>query len=219
MSAPLRCSPISDADGNIDAGEIEKRITSRTRAIIPVHLAGLPCDMNAIWALAREARHSRDRRRRPCGRGMLRRPADRRRDRTRRSSPATRWPSVSMPPRTSPPGKAACSPRIGRSWRTACACLSLHGTSHDAWDRYTDHGDWHYDVVAHGFKYNLSDIQAAIGIHQLRKLDEFIEQRATVYAAMYHRGLRRHGRSGDSARSVADCRHAWHLYILRLNLR
>ena len=49
--------------------------------------------------------------------------------------------------------------------------LSLHGTSHDAWDRYSEHGDWHYDVLAHGFKYNLSDIQAAIGIHQLKKLE------------------------------------------------
>ena len=74
--------------------------------------------------------------------------------------------------------------------------LSLHGVSHDAWDRYTDRGDWHYDVLAHGFKYNLSDIQAALGIHQLRKLDQFIERRA-LYARMYHRRIRRPGRGGD----------------------
>ena len=77
--------------------------------------------------------------------------------------------------------------------------LSLHGTSHDAWDRYTEHGDWHYDVLAHGFKYNLSDIQAAIGIHQLRKLEQFIERR-TLYAGMYHARIRRHGRGGTSTR-------------------
>jgi dTDP-4-amino-4,6-dideoxygalactose transaminase len=95
--------------------------------------------------------------------------------------------------------------------------LALHGVSHEAWDRYTDRGDWHYDVLAHGFKYNLSDIQAALGIHQLRKLDQFIEQRA-LYARMYHdafAGLEELETPPDNPR----CRHAWHLYILRLNLR
>ena len=95
--------------------------------------------------------------------------------------------------------------------------LSLHGTSHDAWDRYTEHGDWHYDVLAHGFKYNLSDIQAAIGIHQLRKLEHFI-QRRVLYAGLYNRafaGLDEVELPPDNPR----CRHAWHLYILRLNLQ
>ena len=95
--------------------------------------------------------------------------------------------------------------------------LSLHGTSHDAWDRYSEHGGWHYDVLAHGFKYNLSDIQAAIGIHQLRKLDQFIERR-TAYAGMYKRafaGVEEMEPPPDNPR----CRHAWHLYIVRLNLQ
>ena len=94
--------------------------------------------------------------------------------------------------------------------------LALHGVSHDAWDRYTDRGSWQYDVLAHGFKYNLSDIQAAIGIHQLRKLDQFIERRA-AYAAMYNEafaGMEEVELPPDNPR----CRHAWHLYILRLNL-
>jgi dTDP-4-amino-4,6-dideoxygalactose transaminase len=98
----------------------------------------------------------------------------------------------------------------------AVRMLSLHGTSHDAWDRYTDHGGWHYDVVAHGFKYNLSDIQSAIGIHQLRKLEEFVRRR-TGQAAAYHREL-----AGSDCVELppdrAGCRHAWHLYILRLHL-
>ena len=96
--------------------------------------------------------------------------------------------------------------------------LALHGTSHDAWDRYTDRGDWHYDVLAHGFKYNLSDIQAALGIHQLRKLER-------LYRAA--RALRRRC-TGEAFAGMEEvelppdnprCRHAWHLYILRLNLR
>jgi len=72
-------------------------------------------------------------------------------------------------------------------------------------------------VLAHGFKYNLSDIQAAIGISQLRKLEHFIERR-TLYAGIYHRGLgglEEVELPPDNPRS----RHAWHLYTLRLNLQ
>jgi perosamine synthetase len=95
--------------------------------------------------------------------------------------------------------------------------LALHGVSHEAWDRYSDKGNWHYDVLAHGFKYNLSDIQAALGIHQLRKLDRFIEQRAR-YAKMYHDAFS-DLEEVETPPDNPQCRHAWHLYILRLNLR
>ena len=94
--------------------------------------------------------------------------------------------------------------------------FSLHGLSRDAWDRYADRGHWCYDVLEHGFKYNLPDIQAAIGIHQLRKLDQFVERRAR-FAGMYNAafaGIDELECPPDDAR----CRHAWHLYILRLNL-
>jgi dTDP-4-amino-4,6-dideoxygalactose transaminase len=93
--------------------------------------------------------------------------------------------------------------------------LSLHGTSHQAWDRYTDRGDWRYSVLAHGFKYNLSDIHAAIGIHQLRKLEQFLDRRE-AYAAAYHAAFG----DLDTVELPPDhpnSRHAWHLYILRLN--
>jgi dTDP-4-amino-4,6-dideoxygalactose transaminase len=98
----------------------------------------------------------------------------------------------------------------------AARMLSLHGASRDAWGRYTEQGGWHYEVRALGFKYNLSDIQAAIGIHQLKKLDRFIDRRSQ-YAAIYQRAL------GDREElelpsDKPHCRHAWHLYILRLNL-
>ena len=94
--------------------------------------------------------------------------------------------------------------------------LSLHGTSQDAWTRYAERGDWHYSVLAQGFKYNLSDIHAAIGIHQLRKLEQFIDRRA-AYARTYNAafaGLDEVELPPDNPGS----RHAWHLYILRLNL-
>jgi len=94
--------------------------------------------------------------------------------------------------------------------------LCLHGTSRDAWSRYSERGSWYYEVVDCGFKYNLSDIQSAIGLHQLRKLEQFISTR-TRYAAIYNEAL--------AGLETVECpldriesRHAWHLYILRLNL-
>jgi dTDP-4-amino-4,6-dideoxygalactose transaminase len=94
--------------------------------------------------------------------------------------------------------------------------LSLHGMNRDAWNRYSDRGSWYYEVVDAGFKYNLTDIQSALGIHQLRKLDGFIETR-TRYAQIYNQELA----EVEEVELPPDgprFRHSWHLYILRLNL-
>lgn len=196
-------------DGNISPDEIERRITSRTKAIIPVHLAGLPCDMDAIWALARkrgiyvieDAAHAAGSRYAGLSIGAG-------------ASDAVAFSFYATKNLTTGEGGMITTnrPELAETMRM----LALHGVSHDAWDRYTEHGGWSYDVLAHGFKYNLSDIQAALGIHQLRKLDYFIERRA-LYARMYHDafgGMEELEIPPDSPR----CRHAWHLYILRLNL-
>lgn len=202
-------------DGNIDPEEIEKRLTARTRAIIPVHMAGLPCEMNAIWQIARErqlyviedAAHAAGARYR--GRPIGAAPFG--------SSPASDAVAFSFyATKNLTTGEGGMlvthRPELAQNARM----LSLHGTSHHAWERYTDHGDWYYEVLAHGFKYNLSDIQSALGIHQLRKLELFTERRAS-YAALYNRVL-----DGLDEVEVPPgspvCRHAWHLYVLRLNL-
>jgi dTDP-4-amino-4,6-dideoxygalactose transaminase len=92
--------------------------------------------------------------------------------------------------------------------------ISLHGMSRDAWKRYDKGGTWRYDVVLPGFKYNMPDIQAAIGLWQLRKLDEFDARRRAVVAA-YSRAFQ-----DEPALEVPTARpeveHAWHLYVLRL---
>jgi dTDP-4-amino-4,6-dideoxygalactose transaminase len=203
------------ADGNIDPEQIRERITNRTKAIIPVHLAGLPCEMKAIWPLARrrgihvieDAAHAAGAyyEGRPIGAGPVG---------VATASVAVAFSFYATKNLTTGEGGMITTHRPG--FAKSLRMLSLHGTSHDAWDRYSEHGDWHYDVLAHGFKYNLSDIQAAIGIHQLRKLDQFIERRA-FYASMYHdafAGMDQVELPPDNPR----CRHAWHLYILRLNL-
>ena len=203
------------SDGNIDPEEVEKRITDRTRAIIPVHLAGLPCEMKAIWELARQrnihviedAAHAAGAcyDGRPIGAG----PTDR-----ALASDAVAFSFYATKNLTTGEGGMVTTyrPALADTMRM----LSLHGASHNVWDRYTERGDWHYEVLAHGFKYNLSDIQAAIGIHQLQKLKQFIERRA-LYARVYHHafaGMEEAELPPDNPR----CHHAWHLYILRLNV-
>ena len=204
------------SDGNIDPEQIEQRITSRTRAIIPVHLAGLPCEMKTIWALARErAIHVIEDAAHAAGAFYEGRPIGAGPSGTAGASDAVAFSFYATKNLTTGEGGMVTTYRAPLA--ANMRMLALHGVSHDAWDRYTDHGDWHYDVLAHGFKYNLSDIQAAIGIHQLQKLNKFVERRA-LYANMYHDafvGMDELEPPPDNPR----CRHAWHLYILRLNLQ
>lgn len=202
-------------DGNITPESISARITSRTRAIIPVHLAGLPCQMNAIRALAREhglyviedAAHA-------VGAQYEGRPIGAEGPAGALASDAVAFSFYATKNLTT--GEGGMLTTRHADVAEAVRILSLHGTSRDAWDRYTDHGGWHYEVVAHGFKYNLSDIQSAIGIHQLRKLEGFVRRR-TELAAAYGREL---GQRDDVELPPdrADCRHAWHLYMIRLRL-
>jgi perosamine synthetase len=94
--------------------------------------------------------------------------------------------------------------------------MSLHGISRDAWKRYTAEGSWYYEIVAPGFKYNITDIAAAIGIHQLRKADVFLKRR-TCLAAQYRELLQ----SVDEIilpELQPNRIHSWHLFAIRLKL-
>ena len=94
--------------------------------------------------------------------------------------------------------------------------LCLHGISKDAWNRYSEHGKWYYQVSTCGFKYNLSDIQSAIGIQQLRKQEDFIAKRSH-YAGIYNEAFSDMPEV-EIPPNHSHCRHSWHLYSLRLNL-
>ena len=94
--------------------------------------------------------------------------------------------------------------------------MSLHGLSGDAWNRYSDKGKWHYQVLDLGYKYNLTDVAAAIGLHQLKKAEAFRARRAEI-AAAYTEAFS--DLDACTPPAVAEHgTHAWHLYILRLNL-
>jgi dTDP-4-amino-4,6-dideoxygalactose transaminase len=92
--------------------------------------------------------------------------------------------------------------------------LSLHGLSRDAWTRYTTRGSWYYEVIAPGYKYNMTDLEASLGFHQLARLDSFTEVRRR-YAELYSEAF-----SDIPAiqipKATPEVTHAWHLYIIRL---
>ena len=187
---------------------VEAAITARTRAVIPVHFAGLACDMGALLALARrhglrvveDAAHAFPTRQGGRLVGTL-------------DSDATVFSFYANKTMTTGEGGMVVmrDPDLARRVRQ----MRLHGISRDAFDRYVSRTPaWYYEVVAAGFKYNLTDIASAIGIQQLRKIDRFARRRAEL-AQRYHDGL-----AGLPLRlpalPAAGEVHAWHLYVVRL---
>ena len=202
-------------DGNLDPRSVAVRITPRTKAIVPVHLAGLPCDMSSIWELAREhglrviedAAHAIGSRYEGHPIGSSHRGDGRRSDSVVFSFYATKNLTA---------GEGGMVATGDENLADRIQMLSLHGIDRSAWNRYSSKGNWYYEVREPGFKYNLTDIQSAIGIQQLRKLERMIGLR-TTYANVYTQAF------VDMAELEVPpndhrCRHAWHLYILRLNL-
>jgi len=202
-------------DGNIDPASVAARITGRTRAIIPVHLAGLSCEMDDLWTLARrhglyvieDCAHAAGSfyRGSPIGAGN---PV------TGDQSNASVFSFYATKNMTTGEGGMVTThdEELADSLRILC----LHGISKNAWNRYSDRGNWYYEVLRSGFKYNLTDIQSAIGIHQLRKLGSFIEARRR-YAQAYNR-LFAGVEEFDVPPDKDYCQHSWHLYMIRLNL-
>lgn len=196
-------------DLNIDPVSVARLITPRTRAIMPVHMAGLPCNMDAIWELARthnlkvieDAAHAAG-----ASYGATRIGGG--------ESDAVAFSFYATKNLSTGEGGAVVTPSEELYDRMRVLCL--HGISRDAWNRYSEKGNWHYDVVECGFKYNMSDIMGAIGIHQLAHLDRMNARRAEI-AATYNRAFREM-REVEIPPTDARCAHAWHLYILRLNL-
>ncbi len=200
-------------DGNIDPASIARRITERTRAIVPVHLAGLPCDMTRIWELARkrnlyvieDAAHAigAEYKGLPIGAGD---------PNAGFASDAVAFSFYATKSLTTGEGGMVTTHNHELAARMKILCL--HGISADAWDRYSEKGKWFYEVVDCGFKYNLSDLQSAVGIHQLRRQEEFVQKRGRI--AEIYRSQLSSVEELELPASRSDCRHAWHLYIVRL---
>jgi dTDP-4-amino-4,6-dideoxygalactose transaminase len=192
----------------LDPRAVSAAITPRTRVILPVDYAGHPCAMDTIVALARErglpvvedAAHA-------LGASWNGKPIGAFADVTAFSFYATKN-------LTTGEGGAAVTDDPALAERITL--LSLHGMSHDAWKRYGDSGSWYYEVVAPGFKYNLSDVLAAIGLGQLEHFAEMQALRA-ARAARYRKVLEGvpEVRTPITRRGAV---HAWHLFPIALEL-
>ncbi len=199
-------------DFNISPQAFAERITPRTRAIIPVHFAGLPCRMNEIWdiagrkgiAVVEDAAHAIGTHYQGTHIG----------DAERSLSDAVAYSFYATKNLTTGEGGMVTTNREDLYQRMRR--LTLHGISKDAYNRYSESGSWYYEVVEPGFKYNLSDLQSAVGIAQLKKLEGMTARRKHL-ADLYNQLL---GNREDLLLppDTEMARHCWHLYVMRLNL-
>lgn len=190
---------------NINASQIEKAITSNTKAIIPVHYAGHPADLDIINDLARskglfvveDAAHALPARYKgqTIGSG---------------DNPVAFSFYATKNITTAEGGMLTGDP----GFIDRARILSLHGMSRDAWKRYDNNGSWYYEVLFPGFKYNMTDIQSSLGLCQLKKLGWFQSRRREI-VKMYNEAFK----SEDALElpiERPEVEHAWHLYVLRL---
>jgi dTDP-4-amino-4,6-dideoxygalactose transaminase len=191
----------------IDPGAVARAVTGRTRGVLPVHIYGHPCDMDPLLALAadrglfvlEDAAHSLPARYKGRMVGTI--------------GAATAFSFYATKNMTTGEGGmltgSADLIARARMW-------SLHGMSRDAYMRYSDEGSWFYEVVLPGFKCNMTDIQASLGMQQVKKLPRFQDRRREV-VRRYHAAF-----AGRPELQIPterpDVESAWHIYPLRLNL-
>lgn len=199
--------------GNIDPERVRRAVSPRTKAILPVHLYGRPCEMDPVLELAREhglavvedAAHAVEARYRGRKVGAIG-------DMTVFSFYVTKNMT------TAEGGMLTTENPV---WADNIRIKRLHGISHDAWKRYSSEGFQPYDVLAPGYKFNMTDLQAALGIHQLARLEANLGVREQ-YWQIYDDGFSVMPEVSIPARMSnqsleASSRHARHLYTLLLN--
>lgn len=199
---------IDEGTLNIDPGKVANAVTSRTRAIIPVHIGGLPCDMDPIISTAKkhglkiveDAAHAFP----ATYKGQL-----------IGTLPSDAAVFSFYATKTITTGEGGMVVSANREILERCRIMRLHGISRDVFDRYTsEKPSWFYEVIEPGFKYNMTDIAASMGIHQLKKAMAFREKRACI-AKEYSEAFK------DlpvilPADTPQGETHAWHLYVLRI---
>ena len=190
---------------NIAPRRVAEAVTARTKAIIPVHFGGLAADLDALRAVAEprdiaiidDAAHAFPSRYNGKRIGAI--------------SDITCFSFYATKTITTGEGGMLCTD--DDAYAARCRLMSLHGISHDAWKRYRAEGSWFYEVIAPGFKYNMTDIAAALGLAQLRRADAMRARRQEI-AERYNAALEGHDFELPAFGDARD--HAWHLYPLRL---
>jgi perosamine synthetase len=193
---------------NADPIDMERKITPCAKAIIPVHLGGTPCDMAEIHDLAaqhdlyviEDAAHSL--------------PASYRGKRIGTISELTAFSFYAT--KTLTTGEGGMVTTENNEYAQRLQVMRLHGIDRDAWRRYSSEGSWCYEVLEAGFKYNLTDLQSALGIVQLAKCDamNLARQRIAQRYSIAFRSIE----SLQIPSVPADRESSWHLFLLRLHL-
>ena len=192
---------------NINVDLIEEKITERTKAIIPVHFAGAPADMGQILSLAKrfnlhvieDAAH---------GLGTY-----------YKGIPVGGWGQIAIfsfhPIKNITTGEGGMITHSDDQLESRLRLLRFHGIERDAWKRYGKGGNPEYDIHTAGFKYNLTDIQAALGLAQLSRLTEFNHHRRQL-VDLYRKGLE--GIEDLELPGLPDYphTHSWHLFIIKV---
>lgn len=198
---------VSPRTCNIDPAAIERAITPRTKAIVTVDIAGLAADFDPIMELARAH-----------GLGVV--------DDAAHAFPATYKGRMigSIADITSFSFYATKTLAVGdggmlttdnQDYAKRMAKMAMHGMDRDAWNRYGAHGSWQYEITAPGYKFNMSDISAAMGLAQLARRDWLLSQRQWI-AARYTEAFSGIAELETPPDSTRD-QHAWHLYMLRIH--
>jgi dTDP-4-amino-4,6-dideoxygalactose transaminase len=192
---------------NIDPDDVERKITKRTRAVIPVHFAGRPCEMDAICAMARRRKlHIVE----DCAHAI---------EAEFKGKKVGSFGSLACysfyVTKNIVTGEGGMVVTDRAEYANKIKVLALHGMSKDAWKRYSDEGFKHYQVVYAGFKYNMTDLQASLGIHQLPRIERYRRRRKDIWHA-YNNAFQ------DlpvflPAPVSHDSKHAYHLYTLILD--
>lgn len=193
-------------DLNIDPDALERAITPRTKAVLPVHFAGQACRIDRVLEIARrndlhvieDAAHAFPTRFGQHSVGSI--------------GHVTCFSFYATKSLTTGEGGMATTDHEG--WAERMRLMSLHGLSRKAWNRYAEEGNWSYEISAAGFKYNMSDISAALGLAQLRRTAEMHARRLEI-ARRYREAFDNH-----PALELLECSdergHAWHLFVIRL---
>ncbi len=191
---------------NLNPALVEAAVTPRTRAILPVHIAGHPCDMDPILQIAskagakviEDAAHALPSTYHGRTIGSIS-------DLTCFSFYATKNLTT---------GEGGMITGRDPGLRERVRTIGYHGMSRDGWRRYRDRGAWYYEIVEHGYKYNFPDLAAAIGLKQLERLEGMQRRRREIVAAYDEAFGRLEALTLPGTRAGVE--HAWHLYIIRI---
>lgn len=193
---------------NIDVNRIESAITPQTRAIVPVHFAGLPVDLDALYEIAkRHNLHVVEDAAHAIGAYY--------KNKILGSFGDTQVFSF-HPNKNMTTGEGGCISTRDEHIAKKISVLRFHGIDRDSFNRFSKKGSQHYEVIVPGYKYNMMDIQAALGIHQLPSLDEFIVKR-TALVQRYYQALSDWPQFTLPSAPSYSHKHAWHLFTPSIN--